>query len=155
MADTKISQLPTYPSGTSPISTDILPIVDTSQATYVTRQITWGDINGGSAQISVVPYALFRGSVAGGDNQTFTDAALLLFDNIGQSTIVVDGIVLTPNENYTIVGAQLTITDYLPPLAEIEVIYKVIPLSTVVNDIVLQNGTDNLVDQLNNPLITQ
>ena len=41
MADIKISGLPGYTGGLLPTSTDVLPIVDTSQVTYVSRKIPW------------------------------------------------------------------------------------------------------------------
>lgn len=153
MADTKISQLPSYPSGTAPIATDILPIVDTSVTPYVTRQIPWANVL--SAQTTPVPYLAFLGSAQGGANQSFSSAELTLYSSAGQATVVVDGVVMTPNENYTLIGAQITIQDYLPPYAEVEVIFKIVPNLGIVNDITVQNGIDILLDQSGNSLITQ
>lgn len=153
MADTKISQLPSYPAGTSPLSTDILPIVDTSATPYVTRQVLWESVL--SAQTTAVPYLYFTGSSSGGTGQSFSSASLTLYANAGQATVVVDGVVMTPNENYNLLGAQITFLDYLPPNAEVEVIFKVVPALGIINDITIQNGIDVLLDQQGDSIVTQ
>lgn len=84
MADVKISQLPAYASGTSPSTADALPIVDSSSATYVTRQIPWSaftSIKAGSSG------TVRRGTVTllAGSNITISD------DGTGQITIASSG----------------------------------------------------------------
>jgi hypothetical protein len=154
MADVKISELPAYPAGISPLPTDVLPIVDTSETTFVTRKITIADISI-ATQLTPLNYTIFTASAAGGPGQSFTDANLTVLTSVGQSTVVVDGVVMTPNENYNIMGAQINVLDYLPPNAQVEVIYKVLPNAGSVNDITLQNGIDIMVDQNNDSIITQ
>lgn len=154
MADVKISELPAYPAGVTALPSDVLPIVDTSANPFVTRKISLSDINS-LISLTTLNYTAFSGSATGGTGQSFTDANLTVLSSIGQSTIVVDGVVMTPTQNYTIVGAQLTILDYLPPNAQVEVIYKLLPNMSSVNDITLQNGIDIMVDQNNSSIITQ
>ncbi len=153
MADTKISQLPAYPSGVEPLPGDIIPIVDTSAIPYVTRQIPFALVS--VVDFSAVPLISFTGSLSGGTGQSFTDASLTLYTATGQPSVFVDGVLMSQGANYNLLGAQLNFLDYLPPSANIEVIFKLIPSSTAVNDITLQNGVDTLVDQLDNSLITQ
>ena len=46
MADTKVSQLPTFTGGTSPRAADLLLVVDTLNSTYVSRSATIGSLSG-------------------------------------------------------------------------------------------------------------
>ena len=64
---------------------------------------------------AAVAYVSFTSSPTPSANQPFTNAALSAYGSIANNAIVqVNGVIITPNLNYTITGTTLLITQWLP-----------------------------------------
>lgn len=69
-------------------------------------------------------YLQFTSANAGSANQQFINQDILNYGNVLNITLMVNGVALTPLEDYTLSGNTITVLDYLSPQSLIQIIAK-------------------------------
>lgn len=103
---------------------------------------------GGGGQYELIPYVTINSGPNPGTGFVFSNVAFLGYlDDASLMTVTANGVLLTPNEDYTLQDTQLTFNSFLTANTQIEVQAKVVPTTPKTANFVTTQSGDLLITQ--------